>query len=131
MMAEMEEQQNVSKGMFWGGWVISVLPALLLLMSATMKFIQPAGFDEGLKHMGWDANTIFYIGIVELVCTILYLIPRTAVLGAILLTGYMGGAIATHVRVGDLVIIQVLLGIVIWGGLYLRDERVRRLIPFN
>lgn len=117
--------------MFWTGWVISILPCLLLIMSAAMKFIQPTGFDEGLKHMGWDARLMTYLGVVELTCTLLYLIPRTSVLGAILLTAYMGGAIATHVRVGDWVFVQILLGVMIWGGLYLRDVRIRRLIPIR
>jgi uncharacterized membrane protein YphA (DoxX/SURF4 family) len=127
----MEGEQNVSKGMFWTGWVISILPCLLLIMSAAMKFIQPPGFDEGLKHMGWDARLMTYLGVVELTGTLLYLIPRTSVLGAILLTAYMGGAIATHVRVGDWFFVQILLGVMVWGGLYLRDIRIRRLIPFR
>ncbi len=127
----MEEQPTISKGAFWGGWVLSILPCLLLLMSASMKFIHPTGFDEGLKHMGWDAGTMFYIGIVEVACVVIYLIPKTSVLGAILLTAYMGGAVATHVRVGDPYIVPILVGVVIWAGLYLRDVRVRHLIPLR
>lgn len=96
-----------------------------------MKLVQPAGFEEGLKPMGWDAGTMKYIGIIELACAAIYLFPRTAVLGAILLTGYMGGAIATHVRVGDMVFTQILIGIVIWFALWLRDSRVKNLIPLN
>lgn len=122
---------SISKGARIAGWILTILPCLLFAMSAAMKFIQPAGFDEGLKHMGWDAATMKYIGIVELACAAIYLFPRTAVLGAILLTGYMGGAIATHVRVGDMVFTQILIGIVIWFALWLRDSRVKNLIPLN
>lgn len=122
---------SISKGARIAGWILTILPCLLFAMSAAMKFIQPAGFDEGLKHMGWDAGTMKYIGIVELACAAIYLFPRTAVLGAILLTGYMGGAIATHVRVGDMVFTQILIGIVIWFALWLRDSRVKNLIPLN
>ncbi len=130
-MATYLNSPPVSKGVRWAGHVVSILPALLLLMSATMKFVQPAGFAEGLEHMGWNTSTMFYIGIVEIACTVLYLIPRTAVLGAILLTAYMGGAIATHVRVGDPFYTQILVGVFIWGGLFLRDTRIRDLIPFK
>lgn len=94
-----------------------------------MKFIRPAGFDEGLAHMGWKPEAMNYLGVVELVSTLLYLVPKTAVLGAILLAAYMGGAIATHVRVGDPFIVQVLIGMALWGGLFFRDQRLRNLLP--
>lgn len=122
---------SISKGARIAGWVLSILPCLLFIMGGIMKLVQPAGFEEGLKPMGWDAGTMKYIGIIELACAGIYLFPRTAVLGAILLTGYMGGAIATHVRVGDMVFTQILIGIVIWFALWLRDSRVKNLIPLN
>src|SRR5690606_26640502 len=90
-----------SKVAFWSGWVLSVLPCLLLLMSATMKLLQTDQVVTGLAEGGYDANTIVPIGLAELLCTILYLVPQSAVLGAILLTGYLGGATATHVAAGD------------------------------
>lgn len=124
-------ERSVSKGASWAGWVIGVLPSLLLLMSAAMKFFPPTGFDEGLRHLGWDAGKMFYIGIVEVFCAVVYLVPRTAVLGAILITAYMGGAIATHVRVGDMFIVQILIGMLVWLGLYLRDPRLRSLLPIR
>lgn len=126
-----ETNTSIGKGARITGWILSIVLGLLFAMSAVMKFIQPAGFEEGLKHMEWDATTIKYIGVVELACAAIYLFPRTAVLGAILLTGYMGGAIATHVRVGDMVFTQILIGIVIWFALWLRDSRVKNLIPLN
>lgn len=129
-MTEDGNTAPVSKGALWAGRILTAIPAFMMLMSASFKFIQPAGFEEGLAHMGWDAGKMYYLGILEIACVVIYLIPRTAVLGAILIAAYLGGAVATHVRVGDLFIIQVLLGMSAWGGLYFRDERVRKLIPF-
>jgi hypothetical protein len=117
--------------MFWLGWVLSILPCLLLFMSASMKFIKPTGFDEGMEHMGWPMSKAAGLGILEFSCTILYLIPKTAVLGAILLAAYMGGAVATHVRIGDPFFIQVLVGVFAWLGLWLREPRLRALVPFR
>jgi hypothetical protein len=114
----------------WAGRVISALPALFLLIDGIMKLVKPPVVVEATVKLGYSETVIVGLGIVLLVCTIIYLIPRTAVLGAILLTGYLGGAIATHVRVGDplfTIIFPVILGAMIWGGLYLRDERLRSL----
>ena len=86
---------------------------------------------EGFIKLGYPPLAITSIGALELGCTVLYLIPRTTVLGAILLAGYMGGAVATHLRVGEAFIVQVLVGVLLWGGLHLRDERIRELIPLR
>jgi uncharacterized membrane protein YphA (DoxX/SURF4 family) len=115
----------------WTSYIMSALPALLLLFSGVMKLVQPTGMEKAFGDLGWDMKFALGLGILELACTILYLIPRTAVLGAILLTAYMGGAIATHVRIGDLYVMQILLGVLVWGGLYLRDVRLRALIPLR
>lgn len=121
-----------NKVTFWIGWVLSVLPCLLLLMSATMKLIQHEDVVKGLGEGGYDANTILPIGIAELASTILYLIPQTAVLGAILVTGYLGGATATHVAAGDgMFWSPVLIGVLAWLGLYLREPRLRALVPWR
>jgi len=112
-----DETPGVSKKMFWIGWILSILPCLLLLMSASMKFIKPAGFAEGLEHMGWKESSMTVIGIVEILCVILYLIPKTSVLGAILIVAYLGGAVATHVRVGDPFICLIVLGFLLCVGL--------------
>ncbi len=111
------------------GWLLTALPALMLTASAAMKFIQPAGFAEGFSHLGWPISLATTLALLEIACTALYLFPRTSVLGAILLTGYLGGAIATHGRVSDPYYIPVILGVMVWGGLYFRNPRVRALIP--
>jgi uncharacterized membrane protein YphA (DoxX/SURF4 family) len=120
-----------SKAMLWAGYIVSVLPALALIMSGAMKFTNSPQLIEGFKSLGWPDRLAIALGILELTCTVLYLIPQTSVLGAILLTGYLGGAIATHVRIGELFIVQALLGVAVWLGLYLRDPRLRALIPFR
>ncbi len=121
----------ISKKMLWTGRVLSALPVLLLLFSAVMKFAQPPDVAKGFDHLGWSLSLVNALGVLEVVCVIVYLIPRTAMLGAILLTGYMGGAIATCLRVGDAYIMQFLLGVMLWGGLYLRDPRLRALLPLT
>jgi uncharacterized membrane protein YphA (DoxX/SURF4 family) len=104
---------------------------LMLLFSAAMKFAKPPAAVEGMAKLGLPESLLFGLGILELVCTIIYIIPRTAVLGAILLTGYLGGAILTHLRVGDNFIGPIVFGVFIWGGLFLRDPRIRALIPLR
>ena len=117
--------------MVWTGRVVSALPVLMLLMSAAFKFIKPPGMAEGLAKMGWTEDQMLSLGILEIACTLLYVIPQTSVLGAILLTGYLGGATATHVRVGDSWIAPVIVGVLVWLGLFLRDHRLRALLPLR
>jgi hypothetical protein len=123
-----------SKGMLWAGWILSVVPALFLLLDGVMKLFKPDFVVEATVKLGYPESAIVGLGIVLLACTILYLIPQTAVLGAILLTGYLGGAVATHVREEDAVfsvVFPVVFGALLWGGLYLRDARVRALVPLR
>jgi hypothetical protein len=118
-----------SKRRLWAGRIISALPVLLLLFSGVLKLIKPVSVVQGFARYGYPANLTLVIGLLELSCTVVYAIPRTAVLGAILLTGYLGGATATNVRVGDpSYFMTVLLGVLAWIGLYLRDDRLRALI---
>src|SRR4029450_3405378 len=125
----------LSKGRLWTGRIMSALPALFLLVDGVGKLLKPAPVVEGTVQPGYPESVLLGLGIVLLTCTILYTIPRTAILGAILLTGYLGGAIATHVRVGSPlfshILFPVYLAVLIWGGLYLRDERLRALIPLR
>jgi len=125
------QRGTVSKKALWAGYILSFLPIPLLLMSAVMKFLKPSDVVEGFAHLGWPSELALALGILELTCVVLYIIPRTAVLGAILLTGYLGGAIATHVRIGEPFVVQAILGAVLWLGLYLRDTRIRTLIPLR
>lgn len=121
-----------SKFALWTGRIVSALPALFLLIDGIMKLFKPAVVVEATVKLGYPESAIIGIGIVLLACTTVYLISRTAVLGAILLTGYLGGAVATHVRVGDplfSIIFPVILGAMLWLGLYLRNERLRKLVP--
>lgn len=131
LMANYISNEQVSTKVYWLGWIVSGLPILMLVFSAITKFLKPEFAIEGFTKLGWDAKLAFALGIVELSCTVIYLIPPTAVLGAILLTGYLGGAVATHVRIGDAFFMPIVLGILIWGGLWLRDLRIRALLPFK
>ena len=125
-----DRQGPASKAMIWIGWLLSVLPSLMLLFSGSMKLVKPDDLVKGFEHLGYPEHLALTLGIVEIGCTLVYLIPRTAVLGAILLTGYLGGAIATHVRLLEMQFLAPLvLGVLIWGGLFLRDPQVRALIP--
>lgn len=119
------------KWMTWLGWVLTALPSLVLLGSAGYKFSGGKEFMDGLKKMGWDPNLAMPLAITELACTILYLIPQTSVLGAILLTGYMGGAIVVHISQGEPFAFQAVFGVVIWLGIFLREPRLRQILPYR
>jgi hypothetical protein len=115
----------------WVGRVISVLPVLVLLMSAFMKLKGGPEVRQGLAHLGLPESMIVPLAILEISCTVIYLIPATSVLGAVLLAGYMGGAICTHWRVGDPFIAQIVIALLVWLGLYLREPRLKALIPLR
>ena len=122
---------TTSKAMFWTGWVISALACLPFVPSAIFKIMQHAQVVEGFTKIGWPLNTAVPLGIIELACVVLYLIPQTAVLGAILLTGYLGGAISVHVHHGESFLIPAVIGVLVWLGLFLRDARIRALVPIR
>jgi hypothetical protein len=119
----------------WAGYTITALPALFLLMDAVMKFVKPEPVIETTVGLGYGEHQIVTIGAILLVCVVLYLIPQTAVLGAILLTGYLGGAVATNFRVESPIfshtLFPVYIGILLWLGLYLRDALLKDLIPIR
>ncbi len=123
------ESSPVSKSARITGWIMTILPSLLFAFSAVMKFVPSPQLAEGFTHLQLPVTWAFGLGVLELACLVVYLIPRTAVIGAILQTGYLGGAMLTHLRVGEPPVMHVILGIVLWGGLYLRDPRLRALIP--
>jgi hypothetical protein len=121
----------VSKKLLWAGRILSALPVLMLLMSGGMKIAKPPEVVKGFVELGWPESIALSLAMLEITCAVIYVIPRTAVLGAILVTGYLGGAIATHVRIGQPYYAPLILGILIWAGLYLRDERLRALLPLR
>jgi len=104
---------------------------LAFLASAVSKFVGGAGLEEGFAHLGLPMEIQYPLAILELVIAIIYLIPPTAVLGAILLTGYLGGAICTHWRVDDVFIVQIIIGVLVWLGVFLRDRRLWMLLPIR
>ncbi len=123
--------EPVSKKVLWTGRVLTALAAFPFLMSGAMKLGGGPQMSEGMAHFGWPATMTSTLAVLELGSVLIYLIPQTAVLGAIILTGYLGGALSTHLRLGENVVTHVIIGVLIWGGLYLRDTRLRALIPLR
>ena len=103
----------------------------MLVASGVMKLMGPPEVVQGFEQLGWPAGIAKPLGLLEIAIVLIYFFPKTAVLGAILVTGYLGGAIATHVRLGEPFVIPLLIGMAVWGGLYFRDSRVRALLPFR
>jgi len=123
---------SVSKKQLWAGRIISALPVLLLLFSGVMKLLKPTPVLQGFAHYGYPESLIVVIGILEIACTLVYVIPQSSYLGAILMTAYLGGATASNLRVGDpSYFATVILGVLVWAGLYLRDARLRALLPLR
>lgn len=123
-----------SKAQLWAAWTLSGLCSFFLLFDGLGKIAKIPQVMEACEQLGIPANVVPSIGMVLVVCTLIYMIPWTSVLGAILLTGYLGGAIATHVRMNGPafpVVFATIIGMMVWGGLYLRDHRIRALIPFR
>jgi uncharacterized membrane protein YphA (DoxX/SURF4 family) len=121
-----------NKIMTWTGRVISGMVAIMMTLGAIMVFRNsPDVSEQFVNKFGYPADLLLAIGIVEMCCVVLYVIPQTAVLGAVLLTGYLGGAVATHVRVHDNFAAAVIAGVLVWLGLFLRDPRIRALLPIR
>src|SRR4051794_6483195 len=124
--------RTTSKGMLWAGRVVSAIPVLMMGgVGLVMLFTSPKDLAEGMTKYGYPAGVARPLLAVEVACVVLYVIPQTAVLGAILLTGYLGGAVATHVRVGEPFWFPIVFGVLVWLGLFLRDARVRSLVPLR
>lgn len=117
--------------MTWAGRAAAVLAALPFVPSAAMKLIMHPEVVKGMAHLELPESMILPLGILELSCVVVYAIPATAVLGALLLTGYVGGAILTHLRIGEPVYMHIALGVLIWLGIWLREPRLRALLPFR
>lgn len=125
----------MSKQKVWASYILSGIAILFLLMDAVMKLVRAQVAVDTTLELGYPENVVPILGVILLICTIIYLVPRTSVLGAILLTAYFGGAIATHVRVGSPlfshVLFPVYLGVMLWGGLYLRNAALSKLFPYQ
>ena len=134
-MQSVTPTQPTSKVALWAGYVITALVVLFLIFDCTIKLLNLPMAIDGTVVLGYQASVVVPLGILQLICLIIYLIPQTSVLGAILITGYLGGAIATHVRLENPlfshILFPVYVGLMIWGGLYLRNQRLRTLIPLN
>lgn len=128
-------ENTVSKPARWISYIMSGLVILFMLMDSVMKFIKPAEVVEGTLALGFTEQHLTIIGTLGLLATLLYAFPRTTVLGAILLTAYFGGAVATHVRMDNPLfshtLFTVYFGIFVWGGLWLRNRKVRELLPWQ
>ncbi len=128
----MPASSSVSKSALWSGRLMSALPVLMILFSSVMKLMKTPAVIEGFAHAGIPEGLIIVVGMIELACVMVYVIPQTAVLGAILMTGLLGGATLTQIRIADPTWpLPVILGMLAWGGLFMRDLRVRDLIPLR
>jgi hypothetical protein len=123
---------SISKTSLWAGRIISGLVTLFMIFDGTVKVLKLPAAMEGTARLGYPISVVFPLGVVVLACTALYVAPQTSILGAILLTGFLGGATATQVRVNDpWFLFPVAIGVMAWGGLYLRDARLRSMIPLR
>ena len=128
-------ENTVSKGKLWTSYVMSGLIILFMLFDSIMKFVKPPEVIEGAAALGFGEQHLPVIGALGLISTLLYAFPRTSILGAILLTGYFGGAVATHLRLNNPLfshtLFTVYFGILVWGGLWLRNTKLRELMPLH
>jgi hypothetical protein len=126
---------RVSKGQLWAGRILTAIPVLFLAFDSIIKLARLDIVTQSAGQLGWPAEMMFTVGVIEFACLVLYVIPRTSVLGVVLLTGYLGGAIATHVRLGNPFFshqfFPVYVAAMLWGGLYLREPLLRALLPLR
>ncbi len=131
----MTDKRTISKGRLWTARIMSGIVILFMLMDSIMKFIKPPSIIEGTVSLGFAEHDILTLGFLGLLSTLLYAYPKTSVLGAVLLTAYWGGAIATHVRLDNPlfshILFPVYLAILAWGGIWLINEQLRNLFPFK
>ena len=125
------EIEGASKGMLWSGRILSGLIVAFMLFNASFGFTKPEMVRQGFEHTGYPYDLHVVLTVVMVVCTLIYAIPQTSIFGAILLTAYFGGATATHVRIGEPFYFPVVVCVLAWVGVYLRDARLRTLVPFR
>jgi hypothetical protein len=131
-MQSATQTASVPKKGLWAGRIITALTLVFVLFDCSLKLLQQTPAVQATTQLGYPAKLVLAIGIAEFVCVLLYTVPRTSILGAILLTGYLGGATATQVRLGNpWFLFPVVLGVLVWGGLFSRDKRLRELLPLR
>ncbi|MGB0036082.1 MAG: DoxX family protein [Candidatus Acidiferrales bacterium] len=130
-MSSAPQAATTSKTMLWAGYIISAIPVLFLILNGVMSVIKPEMVKQGVAHLGYPESAAPSISIAMVACALVYAIPRTSILGAILLTGYLGGATASHVRIGEPFYFPIIFGVLVWLGLFLRDERLRAIVPIR
>lgn len=126
-----EVSAEVPKGMRYTGIGLTTLSVLFLLFSASGKILKPEGIEANIIPLGWRMDQMTWLGIVEVACAVIYAISRTSVFGAVIVTAYLGGAVATHIRIGDQYFFPIVLGLVVWLGIYLREPRLWPISPFR
>jgi hypothetical protein len=135
MVAVHMDAASGSKAGLWTGRIVTAVVAVFLAIDSGIKLLQLQAVRDAMAPLGYPAELGLAIGIIEAICLVLYVVPQTAVLGGVFLTGLLGGATAAHLRVGDPLFTHVLFGVYVgilaWGGLYLRDERLRALLPLR
>jgi hypothetical protein len=134
-MSSATQTVSLSRKNPWPARILTAVPTLFLLADGVGKLVNPAPVVEGMARLGYPSRLTATIGITLLICTVIYLIPRYSILGAILLTGYLGGAVASQLRIGEPLFTHILfptyVAAMLWGGLYLRDDRLRALVPLR
>ncbi|MDP1677826.1 MAG: DoxX family protein [Bacteroidota bacterium] len=134
-MSSSSENVLISKPKLWMSYALSGIAVLFMVFDTGIKVLRESHAVEGTIQLGYPDSSVVTIGIIEAICLLLYIIPRTSVLGVVLMTGYLGGAVATHIRLGNPlfshILFSVYIAILLWGGLYLREQRLRELIPFR
>ncbi|MFI5211880.1 MAG: DoxX family protein [Ignavibacteria bacterium] len=134
-MKQNTANEEVSKSKLWTGRVLSGVAVIFLIFDGTIHLLKPGPVIESFNHLGYSPDISVTLGIIELFCLAIYLIPQTSIFGAVLLTGYLGGAVASQLRIGEplfgYVLFPVYIGILLWGGIYLRDRKLQSIIPFR
>jgi len=134
-MEDIIKTKKTSKSAIWTGYVLTYIAVLFMLFDSITKIMKTDQVVKATAQLGFPVEDIPVIGIILLVCIIIYVIPKTSILGAILLTGYLGGAVVTNLRISaplfSNVLFPVYMGIIVWGGIFLRDELLRKIIPFR
>jgi hypothetical protein len=130
-MRSATEASPVSKKLLWTGRIISGIVVLFMLFNCSIALVKPAFARAGFTHLGYPERVAPGVAMLMFVCTMIYAIPQTSILGVILLTGYLGGATASHLRIGEPFYLPIVVGVLVWIGICLREQRLRALVPLR